>query len=289
MAMWRLRITVAVFAALGLWACGGGPATPPPPAETASPRSKAATTPAETPAAAPASPVPAGPPAATEPAAPPAAIDAQKAAPAPASAKAINILVAGADGHGKSTLIDAIARVLAKPTDGRARNPRQSKVGGVTHLSFDAGGREVVLLDFPSHADVLAAIGSRRADLGGLLLVVAQAEGLMKQTREQIEAAGKRGLRPLAVVQTKDDLIDDAELKDLELGEIEQALVDAGLLAEKDAGTWEKGKFVPGPGLRSFRVSARNALAGDAAASRVIATLVEEVERRAAPARAGSR
>jgi len=255
----------AVVAALLLWGCSAGS---PPPAQ----KSEA------TPAAAAASPS-AAVAAAPEPAA--TAAPATPAAAEPGQPEPVLVAIAGADGHGKTTLLAAVSQSLAKRGQGKAAGYDELESGKGAEIAFDSGGRRLVLKEYPSHDALVKALGGRGSRPAGLVLVVAQAEGITKQTREEISAAGKAKLRPLLVVQTKDDIVDDAELKDLEQSEIEQALVDAGLLAEADAGTWEKGKYKPGTRLPFLRVSAKRALEGDAGAQKRIAELIALIEKRA--------
>lgn len=233
------------------------------------------------------------PPTSTQPAPPPTSASAEPAqsvataAPAarpepatPTTAAPRVVAVAGADGHGKTTLLAAVSQSLATRGLGKAQSYEQLNASSGAEISFDSGGRRLTLKEYPSHAALVAALG-KPASLEGFVLVVAQAEGIAAQTREQIAAAGKAKLKPLLVVQTKDDWVDDAELKDLEQSEIEQALVEAGLLAEKDAGTWEEGKYKPGTRLPFLRVSAKRALEGDAKAQAAIAQLTTAIEKRA--------
>lgn len=216
--------------------------------------------------------------------APAAAKSAAPAAPAatPAARKEVLVAVAGATGHGKSTLLAAIAKGLAEPVDGRRRSYQELKLGGRVEVGFEAGGRTVTLREYPSHAEAVRALADRQSGLAGFVLVVEQPAAIVKETREQIQAAGQAGLRPLVLVQTKDDLVDDVELKDLEQDEIEQALVQAKLLGEKEGGTWEAGKFKPGTALACVRLSARRALEGDARSREAVARLIALIEKQAA-------
>jgi len=267
-------LSLATSLALVLAGCSGGP-----------PQQTASTQATQAPAPPPASDAAAAPETASQAtaaaAAPSPDAAARPPAPTPEAPLPVTIAVAGADGHGKSTLLAAISQALAKRGLGSPRSVAQLSSAAGAELAFDSGARRLTLKEYGSQAALVAALGKRGSGLAGFVLVVAQADGLRPQTREQIEAAGKVGLKPLLVAQTKDDIVDDAELKDLEQSEIEQALVEAGLLAEADAGTWEKGKYKPGTKLPFLRVSAKRALEGDAGAQKAIAALVTTLEKRA--------
>jgi hypothetical protein len=272
------RTSRVVLAGLWLWGCSGGSA--PKPADVsgteAPPVASQPSTPAEAlPPETQPTTVQTSPPAVTsppEPSSPPASAQPPKPA-VPDAPKPVVIAIAGADQHGKTTLLSAMSRALAKRGMGSPRSVEALRSGSGADIGFDSGARRIILRDYPSHQALVSALAKQGSGLGGFILVVALADGITQQTRDQIVAAGKGRQRLLAVAQTKDDLVDDEELKDLEQSEIEQACVDNGLLAEADAGTWVKGQYKPGTRLPFLRVSAKRALEGDAKAEERIAQL----------------
>lgn len=194
------------------------------------------------------------------------------------------VVITGADGHGKTTLLAAITEVLAQRglADQRSYDDLVAAGGaGSAEIAYDSAGHRIALIDYASHAGIMAALSDAASAVDAVILVVAQAEGIRQQTRDQIAAAGEAGIPAVLVFQSKDDWVDDAELKDLEQSEIEQALVESGLMAEEDAGTWEGGSFKPGA-AEVFRGSALRALDGDAAARAPIEALVDAIDRLAA-------
>jgi len=101
------------------------------------------------------------------------------------------------------------------------------------------------------------------AQMDGAILVVAATDGPMPQTREHILLARQVGVPYIVVALNKVDAVDDAELLDLVELEVRELLT--------------KYEF-PGENLPVVRVSALNALNGDAAAEKQIDELMEAVD-----------
>lgn len=192
----------------------------------------------------------------------------------------VRIAIAGAQGHGQTALLAAITKNLAAKGLAEERSLADLDAAGTAsvEVSFPSGDRRVTLIDYRDPSALVQDLGSPTSGLDGLVMVVAQAEGVRQQTRDQFAAAGRAGLTSILIFQSKDHLVDDVELKDLEQSEIEQVMVDSGLLAEEDAGVWEGGAFKPGTVVKAFRGSAERALEGDAAALTRIEDLVDAIE-----------
>lgn len=192
------------------------------------------------------------------------------------------VVLAGADGHGKTTLLAAMTRVLAERglTEDRSYDDlaKASATGGVG-VDYRAAGHRITLRDHGGHGQIMAALGSKVP--AALVLVIGQAEGPDEQTRQQIAAAASAGKPPVAVFLSKGDLVDDEELRILVLAEIEQLLVEQGLVSAESVGTWEAGTYRPGQTL-AFSGSALRALEGDAVALGAVGNLIDAVDRLAA-------
>ena len=186
------------------------------------------------------------------------------------------VVLAGADDHGKSKLLAALSAVLADRGAAEVRTVEEIESADDARVSYEAADHEITLVDPGAHSAVLAAL--RKSDAATVVLVVDQTYGPTGQTREQIQTAGDAGVETTILFLSRDHLVDDEELKDLVQMEIEEAMVQAGLIAEAEAGSWEEGAFAPGHGVVALRGSARRALEGDVAARSDVADLLDAIE-----------
>jgi elongation factor Tu len=186
----------------------------------------------------------------------------------------INIGTIGHIDHGKTTLTAAITKVLAK------HNPKvkytsfdeidkapEEKARGITiaiaHVEYETPNRHYAHVDCPGHADYIKNMITGAAQMDGAILVVAATDGPMPQTREHILLSRQVGVPYMVVALNKVDAVDDPELLDLVELEVRELL--------------SKYEF-PGDDLPIVRVSALEALNGNAEYEKGIDTLMEAVD-----------
>ncbi|MGB1526358.1 MAG: elongation factor Tu, partial [Miltoncostaeaceae bacterium] len=128
---------------------------------------------------------------------------------------------------------------------------------------YETEGRHYAHVDCPGHADYIKNMITGAAQMDGAILVVSAADGPMPQTREHILLARQVGVPYIVVALNKADMVDDEEL--LELVELEVR----ELLSEYE---------FPGDDIPIVKVSALNALNGDAAAEEQILELMQAVD-----------
>jgi len=185
-----------------------------------------------------------------------------------------NIGTIGHVDHGKTTLTDALATLLAKRSgDGEARsydqidNAPEEKERGITintsHIEYETEKRHYAHVDCPGHADYVKNMITGAAQMDGGILVVSAADGPMPQTREHILLSRNVGVPALVVFLNKVDMVDDEEL--LELVEMEVR----DLLSEYD---------FPGDDVPVIAGSALKALEGDEAYEDKIMELMDAVD-----------
>jgi len=141
----------------------------------------------------------------------------------------VNIGTIGHVDHGKTTLTQAISRVLSEKGFAEAmtyedidRSPEEKarKITiNTTHIEYETENRHYGHIDCPGHADYVKNMITGAAQMDGGILVVAATDGPMPQTREHILLAKQIGIPNIVVFLNKCDLVDDEEL--LELVEME--------------------------------------------------------------------
>lgn len=141
----------------------------------------------------------------------------------------VNIGTIGHVDHGKTTLTQAITKVLSSKGWSKAmtyedidRSPEEKarKITiNTTHIEYETANRHYGHIDCPGHADYVKNMITGAAQMDGGILVVAATDGPMPQTREHILLAKQVGIPKLVVFLNKCDLVDDEEL--LELVEME--------------------------------------------------------------------
>jgi len=146
----------------------------------------------------------------------------------------VNIGTIGHVDHGKTTLTQAITKVLsekgwseAKSYEDIDRAPEE-KARKITintsHIEYETEGRHYGHIDCPGHADYVKNMITGAAQMDGGILVVAATDGPMPQTREHILLAKQVGIPNLVVFLNKCDMVDDEELLELVEMEIRELL-----------------------------------------------------------------
>eukprot|EP00531_Pseudo-nitzschia_arenysensis_P010317 CAMPEP_0116133028 /NCGR_PEP_ID=MMETSP0329-20121206/9880_1 /TAXON_ID=697910 /ORGANISM="Pseudo-nitzschia arenysensis, Strain B593" /LENGTH=439 /DNA_ID=CAMNT_0003627617 /DNA_START=171 /DNA_END=1490 /DNA_ORIENTATION=- len=150
----------------------------------------------------------------------------------------VNIGTIGHVDHGKTTLTQAITKVLSEVGGADAmtyedidRSPEEKarKITiNTTHIEYETDTRHYGHIDCPGHADYVKNMITGAAQMDGGILVVAATDGPMPQTREHILLAKQVGIPNLVVFMNKCDLVDDEELLELVEMEIRELLSEYG-------------------------------------------------------------
>jgi len=146
----------------------------------------------------------------------------------------VNIGTIGHVDHGKTTLTQAITKVLSEKGYSQAmtyedidRAPEE-KARKITintsHIEYETDNRHYGHIDCPGHADYVKNMITGAAQMDGGILVVAATDGPMPQTREHILLAKQVGIPNLVVFLNKCDMVDDEELLELVEMEIRELL-----------------------------------------------------------------
>ena len=185
----------------------------------------------------------------------------------------VNVGTIGHVDHGKTTLTAAITKVMADRGMANFRdfgsidNAPEERERGVTiaiaHVEYESDTRHYAHVDCPGHADYIKNMITGAAQMDGAVLVVSAPDGPMPQTREHILLARQVEVPRILVALNKVDMMDDEEL--LELVELEVR----ELLSTYD---------FPGDDTPIVRVSALNALEGEAEAMEGVANLVSAMD-----------
>eukprot|EP00522_Entomoneis_paludosa_P011357 CAMPEP_0172448918 /NCGR_PEP_ID=MMETSP1065-20121228/7801_1 /TAXON_ID=265537 /ORGANISM="Amphiprora paludosa, Strain CCMP125" /LENGTH=440 /DNA_ID=CAMNT_0013200511 /DNA_START=42 /DNA_END=1364 /DNA_ORIENTATION=+ len=146
----------------------------------------------------------------------------------------VNIGTIGHVDHGKTTLTQAITKVLSEKgwskamtyeDIDRAPEEKERKITiNTSHIEYETENRHYGHIDCPGHADYVKNMITGAAQMDGGILVVAATDGPMPQTREHILLAKQVGIPSLVVFLNKCDLVDDEELLELVEMEIRELL-----------------------------------------------------------------
>lgn len=146
----------------------------------------------------------------------------------------VNIGTIGHVDHGKTTLTQAITKVLSEKgwsesmsyeDIDKAPEEKARKITiNTTHIEYETETRHYGHIDCPGHADYVKNMITGAAQMDGGILVVAATDGPMPQTREHILLAKQVGIPKLVVFLNKCDLVDDEELLELVEMEIRELL-----------------------------------------------------------------
>jgi elongation factor Tu len=186
-----------------------------------------------------------------------------------------NVGTIGHIDHGKTTLVAAMLKVLAKQGKAEVKSYADIAKGGtvrdetktvtiaVAHVEYESDKRHYAHIDCPGHADYVKNMITGAAQMDGAILVVSAADGPMPQTREHVLLARQVAVPAMVVALNKVDLVDDPELLDLVELEVRELL--------------SQYQF-PGDKTPVIRVSATKALAGDPEAEKQVLALVKAVD-----------
>mmetsp|Transcript_15965 Transcript_15965/g.22857 ORF Transcript_15965/g.22857 Transcript_15965/m.22857 type:complete len:415 (+) Transcript_15965:466-1710(+) len=146
----------------------------------------------------------------------------------------VNIGTIGHVDHGKTTLTQAITKVLSEKgwsksmsyeDIDRAPEEKARKITiNTSHIEYETSTRHYGHIDCPGHADYVKNMITGAAQMDGGILVVAATDGPMPQTREHILLAKQVGIPKLVVFLNKCDMVDDEELLELVEMEIRELL-----------------------------------------------------------------
>jgi elongation factor Tu len=186
----------------------------------------------------------------------------------------VNVGTIGHIDHGKTTLTAAITKVLGKHNPKNVfrsfdsiDNAPEERERGITiataHVEYETANRHYAHVDCPGHADYIKNMITGAAQMDGAILVVAAPDGPMPQTREHVLLARQVGVPCVVVALNKVDMMDDPELLELVELELRELLTSYGF---------------PGEELPIVRISALNALNGEAEAEKGIEALMEAVD-----------
>ena len=146
----------------------------------------------------------------------------------------VNIGTIGHVDHGKTTLTAAITKYLAM--QGKAEMQDYSAIDkapeererGITintaHVEYETDARHYAHVDCPGHADYIKNMITGAAQMDGAILVIADTDGPMAQTREHILLARQVGVPAIVVFLNKCDQVDDEELIELVEMEVRELL-----------------------------------------------------------------
>jgi elongation factor Tu len=187
----------------------------------------------------------------------------------------VNIGTIGHVDHGKTTLTAAITKVLhdkypnlntASAFDQIDNAPEERQRGitiNISHVEYQTEKRHYAHVDAPGHADYIKNMITGAAQMDGAILVVSATDGPMPQTREHVLLARQVGVPYIVVALNKADVVDDEEI--LELVELEVR----ELLSSQE---------FDGDNAPIVRVSALQALEGDAKWGETVADLMDKVD-----------
>ena len=144
----------------------------------------------------------------------------------------VNIGTIGHIDHGKTTLTAAITKVLSlkgmatfKSYDEVAkadakmfrRDATKILTVAIAHVEYETENRHYAHIDCPGHRDYIKNMITGAAQMDGAILVVSAADGPMPQTREHVLLACQVNVPAMVVYLNKVDLMDDAELLELDV------------------------------------------------------------------------
>jgi elongation factor Tu len=146
----------------------------------------------------------------------------------------VNIGTIGHVDHGKTTLTQAISKVLSdrgfaesmsyEDIDKAPEEKARKITINTSHIEYETENRHYGHIDCPGHADYVKNMITGAAQMDGGILVVAATDGPMPQTREHILLAKQVGIPKLVVFLNKCDMVDDEELLELVEMEIQELL-----------------------------------------------------------------
>ncbi|RHZ35593.1 elongation factor Tu [endosymbiont GvMRE of Glomus versiforme] len=144
--------------------------------------------------------------------------------------------------HGKTTLIAAITKHLAKEKLAQFKDYNEidkapeEKERGITintsHVEFETSKRHYTWIDCPGHKDYIKNMISGAAQMDGAILVVSAEDGAMPQTKEHLLLAKQMGIKYMVVFINKVDVVLDLEQIKFAEEEIKEEIKKHGYDAE---------------------------------------------------------
>ncbi len=187
----------------------------------------------------------------------------------------VNVGTIGHIDHGKTTLTEAITKVLSEEgkaeyvpyeeiaKGGVARDSNKILTVAVSHQEYETDARHYAHIDCPGHADYIKNMITGAAQMDGAILVVSAPDGPMPQTREHVLLAKQVNVPAIVVYLNKTDLVEDKEFLDLVEMEVRELL--------------DKYEF-DGENVPIVSGSALKALEGDEEAKKSIKNLLKAVD-----------
>ena len=139
----------------------------------------------------------------------------------------VNIGTIGHIDHGKTVLVAAITKNLAKQKMAKEMSYAEIAKGGVVrdeskiltvaiaHVEYETEKRHYCHIDCPGHADYIKNMITGAAQMDGAILVVSAADGPMPQTREHVLLARQVNVPQIVVYLNKTDLVEDKDIVEL--------------------------------------------------------------------------
>ena len=145
----------------------------------------------------------------------------------------VNVGTIGHVDHGKTTTTAAITKVLGSAVDfadiDKAPEERERGITiNTAHVEYETAKRHYAHVDCPGHADYVKNMITGAAQMDGAILVIADTDGPMAQTREHILLARQVGVPRMVVFLNKCDMVDDEELLELVEMEVRDLLNEYG-------------------------------------------------------------
>lgn len=188
----------------------------------------------------------------------------------------VNVGTIGHIDHGKTTLTEAITKVLSEEgkaeyvpyeeiaKGGVARDQNKILTVAVSHQEYETDERHYAHIDCPGHADYIKNMITGAAQMDGAILVVSAPDGPMPQTREHVLLAKQVNVPAIVVYLNKTDLVEDKEFLDLVEMEVRELL--------------DKYEF-DGENVPIIAGSALKALEGDEEAVKSIKDLLDAIDK----------
>src|SRR3982074_701081 len=147
----------------------------------------------------------------------------------------VNVGTIGHIDHGKTTLTAAITKTLAKHNPkvlfrsfASIDNAPEERERGITiataHVEYETAKRHYAHVDCPGHADYIKNMITGATKMDGRILVSADTDGPMPQTREHVLLARQVGVPCIVVALKKGGVVDDPELLELVEWEVRELL-----------------------------------------------------------------
>ena len=127
------------------------------------------------------------------------------------------VIVIGHIDEGKTTFINSVRNIIGK---------ENLSDGVPEEVRFMIGEDEYLLFAYPGHADYCEKIGEKGEEYA--ILVCSAMDGLMPESREQMEICKEKGIKKVAVFMSMCDIVDDDDLIFFAEGDIIEMLEENG-------------------------------------------------------------